>query len=256
MRYTVCSVPVSPIRIEPSHKAEMVSQQLFGECCIVIDTIPGNWIKIKCHYDDYEGWCQASHVVDIDEEHYGRPEKELTPEWSNLIDYSGHKMYVPLGSSLTALRNGRAFWRKNSIHYPGKVWDPAIVKINAKLVKQVAYKYLNTPYLWGGKSVYGIDCSGFTQGIYKFFNVKLPRDSNEQMAYGEAVGFLQEAKCGDLAFFDNEEGRITHVGMLLNPNEIIHSSGKVRIDKIDSQGIVNMENGARTHSLRIIKRLS
>lgn len=254
MRYAVCCVPVSALRSEASHRSEMVSQQLFGECCIIIENAADNWIRIKCHYDDYEGWCQASHVVDIDEEHFGKPEKELTPDWSNLLDYSGHPMFVPMGSSLTALRNGRAFWRKSSIHYPGKTWNPAEAKLNAKAVKQVAYKYLNTPYLWGGKSVFGIDCSGYVQGVYKFFNIRLPRDAYQQIGYGEAVGFLQAAQCGDLAFFDNEDGKISHVGLLLNSNEIIHSSGKVRIDKIDNQGIVNMESGVRTHTLRIIKR--
>ncbi|MEO5646710.1 MAG: C40 family peptidase [Chitinophagaceae bacterium] len=254
MTYAVCCVPVSPLRIEPSHKSEMVSQQLFGECCLVIETAPGNWVKIKCNYDHYEGWCQSSHLAEIDERDYGKPEKELTAEWVNLLDYNGHPMHVPMGSSLTALRNGDAFWKKKFVHYSGEVWDPSGVQINTKVLTRLAYKYLNTPYLWGGKSVFGIDCSGFVQGLYKFFNIPLPRDAYQQIGHGEAIGFLQEGVCGDLAFFDNEEGRITHVGMLLNSNEIIHSSGKVRIDRIDNQGILNLETGTRTHTLRIIKR--
>jgi gamma-D-glutamyl-L-lysine dipeptidyl-peptidase len=255
MIHAVCTVPVSPLRKDPSHKSEMISQQLFGECCTLIESHGNEWKRIQCRYDDYVGWCQASHLVEIDEEQFARKDKDLTPEWVNQVDYSGHLMYVPLGSSLTALRNGRAFWRKSSIHYSGKVWNPADTPVNTKAVKQIAYKFLNTPYLWGGKSVFGIDCSGFVQSVYKFFNIQLPRDSSQQAAYGEAIGFLQEAKCGDLAFFDNDEGQITHVGILLNSNEIIHASGKVRIDKIDTQGIVNFEHGGlRTHKLRIIKR--
>jgi cell wall-associated NlpC family hydrolase len=114
--------------------------------------------------------------------------------------------------------------------------------------------YLNTPYLWGGRSVFGIDCSGFAQQVYRFFNKHLPRDASQQALQGEVVGFLQEAICGDLAFFDNEEGRITHVGILLDAQTIIHSSGRVKIDKIDNQGIFTTDKGERTHNLRIIKR--
>jgi cell wall-associated NlpC family hydrolase len=163
-------------------------------------------------------------------------------------------MYVPMGSSLSAFKNGKAFWRRNSVNFKGKVWNPEEVKITPKLIRQIAFKFLNTSYLWGGKSVFGVDCSGYSQMVYKFLNIRLPRDARVQAEEGEVVNFLQEAKCGDLAFFDNEEQKITHVGILLNDHEIIHSSGKVRIDKIDTQGIMNLETKERTHQLRIIKR--
>jgi cell wall-associated NlpC family hydrolase len=155
---------------------------------------------------------------------------------------------------LSAFKNGKAFWRRNSVQFKGKVWDPEEVKINPKQIKQIAFKFLNTSYLWGGKSVFGIDCSGYAQAVYKLLNVYLPRDAWQQAEAGTAVNFLQEAQCGDLAFFDNENGKIIHVGILLNDHEIIHSSGKVRIDKIDTQGILNLETKQRTHQLRIIKR--
>lgn len=254
MQYMVCCVAVSPMRAQPSHRAEMVSQQLFGEKSILIEKGVDNWVKIKCKYDGYEGWVTLNHLTEMNEDHYLQVEKELTCEWLSEIDYNGHLMQVPLGSSLSAFQNGKAFWRRNTISFTGKTWDPEEVKITSKIIKQIAYKYLNTSYLWGGKSVFGIDCSGYAQMVYKFLNVPLLRDASMQAEQGEMVGFLQSAKCGDLAFFDNEEGRITHVGILLNDKEIIHSSGKVRIDKIDSQGIVNLETKQRTHKLRIIRR--
>lgn len=254
MKYAGCCVPVSALRSEPSHKSEMTSQLLFGECCILLEYGEQNWVKVKCRYDDYEGWCQLSHVVEIDEENYLNADKELTEEWVNEVDYNGHHMYVPMGSSLTSLTHGKAFWRKNSVQYSGKVWKPLVVKINPKLIKQVAYKFLNTAYLWGGRSVYGIDCSGLSQVVYKFLNVRLPRDAWQQAEQGDTVNSLQEAVCGDLAFFDNEEGKITHVGIVLSPQEIIHSSGKVRLDKLDKEGIVNLETKQRTHKLKVIKR--
>lgn len=250
----VCCVPVSPMRADASHRSEMVSQQLFGEKSIIVEKIEDNWVKIKLKYDGYIGWVQQSHLSEIDEEHYLKVDKDLTSDWVNEVDYNGHIMMVPMGSSLSAFSNGKAFWRKSSVYFGGKVWNPDEIKINPKLVKQVAFKFLNTSYLWGGKSVFGIDCSGYAQMVYKFLNKQLPRDAWQQAEEGEVVNFLQEAQTGDLAFFDNEEGRITHVGILLNEHEIIHSSGKVRIDKIDTQGIMNLETKLRTHKLRIIKR--
>ena len=250
----VCCVPVSPMRADVSHRSEMVSQQLFGEKSIIVEKADDNWVKIKLKYDGYQGWVQQSHLSEIDEEHYLKVDKDLTSDWVNEVDYNGHIMMVPMGSSLSAFRNGKAFWRKSSVYFGGKVWNPDEIKINPKLVKQVAFKFLNTSYLWGGKSVFGIDCSGYAQMVYKFLNKQLPRDAWQQAEEGEVVNFLQEAQAGDLAFFDNEEGRITHVGILLNEHEIIHSSGKERIDKIDTQGIMNLETKLRTHKLRIIKR--
>jgi cell wall-associated NlpC family hydrolase len=163
-------------------------------------------------------------------------------------------MMVPLGGSLPTIINGHGRWRSNKLHYKGKTWDPATAKKNAGSIRQIACKFLNTPYLWGGKTVFGIDCSGFTQTVLKFFNIPILRDAYQQATQGEPVGFLEEAKMGDLAFFDNEQGKITHVGILLNDHEIIHSSGKVRVDKIDNMGIVHSENFRRTHQLRVIKR--
>jgi hypothetical protein len=254
MEYMVCCVPVSPLRANPSHKAEMVSQQLFGEKSYLIEKGEDNWTKIKLKYDTYEGWVQQSHLVSIDEEQYTKTDKELTADWVNEIDYNGHLMNVPMGCSLSACHKGFDFWRKNSVNFKGKIWNPEEVKTTPKLIKQIAFKFLNTSYLWGGKSVFGIDCSGFSQMVYKFLNKQLPRDAWQQAGAGEIVNFLQEAHCGDLAFFDNDEGRIIHVGLLLNENEIIHAAGKVRLDKIDSNGILNMETKQRTHQLRIIKR--
>ena len=261
MKYAGCCVPVSAIRNEPSHRSEMISQLLFGECCTLLeygaDNLPtgqAGWVRIKCRYDDYEGWCQQSHLVAIGEEIFLQADKELTDGWVNEIDYNGHNMHVPLGSSLTSLKRGKAFWRKNSIQYAGKVWKPLGVKITSKMIKQVAFKFLNTSYLWGGRSVFGIDCSGYSQMVYKFLNVPLPRDARYQAEKGDTVKSLKEAVCGDLAFFDNEDGKITHVGIILNNREIIHSSGKVRLDKIDNEGIVNLETKQRTHKLKIIKR--
>ena len=254
MQYVVCCVPVSAVRAEPSHKTEIVSQQLFGEKSIILETAVDGWAKIAMKYDGYEGWVQQSHLTPLDESEYVKVDKALAGEWANEITFNGHPMMVPLGSSLGAFKNGIALWRRNTIHYKDKPWNPEEVEITPKLIKQIAYKYLNTAYLWGGKSVFGIDCSGYAQMVYKFLNIQIPRDSGQQAGQGDVVNFLQEARCGDLAFFDDDEGKIIHVGILLNDHEIIHASGKVRIDRIDSEGIFNIENKTHTHRLRIIRR--
>jgi gamma-D-glutamyl-L-lysine dipeptidyl-peptidase len=251
----ICCVPVSPLRAEPSHRTEMVSQLIFGECCEILEQTKEHWSRIRIRYDGYEGWCTSSHLTEIDEKEFEIKTIALTPEWVTALEYNGHPMMVPMGSHLTAMKNGRARWRKNQVHYKGKTWDPATSAADAKAIRQLTYKFLNIPYLWGGKSVFGLDCSGFVQTVFKFLGVTVPRDAWQQASEGEPIGFLEETKTWDLAFFDNEEGRITHVGILLNLHEIIHASGKVRIDKIDNMGIVQSENHQRTHHLRVIRRL-
>lgn len=254
MEFRVCSVPVAPMRREPSHRSEMMSQLLFGEKAVLAETISQGWVKVKCKYDDYEGWVQRDQILPIDEHKFKKPDNLLTADWINEIDFNGYSMHIPMGCSLSAFGNGLTPWNKNIVKFKGNTWNATEIIFSEKILKQTAYKYLNTPYLWGGKSVFGIDCSGFAQTIYKYFNKAIPRDSFQQAEQGETVNFLQEVKCGDLAFFDNEEGRIVHVGILLNANEIIHASSKVRIDKLDSEGIINRETKERTHHLRIIKR--
>lgn len=202
MKYVTSSVAVAPIRKEPGHRSEMTSQLLQNEIAEVLET-EKQFTRLRCLYDDYEGWCANNQLVEA-----------IHPE----------------------------------------PFEYELFSFNAENLNQVARRYLDVPYLWGGKSLFGIDCSGFCQQVFRQFGIKLPRDAYQQVEHGEVVGFLQEVVCGDLAFFDNEEGRITHVGMMLNIHEIIHSSGKVRIDKIDHQGIINSETGVRTHQLRIIKR--
>jgi gamma-D-glutamyl-L-lysine dipeptidyl-peptidase len=251
MSFAVCVVPVSPLRLEPLHRSEMVSQQLFGESCNILETGKDHWIKVKCSYDGYEGWCQDMHVKEISEDEYPKQISSYTASLMNEISLNGEPMQIPFACPVPSDEQVK---KRLSIIYNDDTWHAGSAAKDQAAIRSVAFRFLNTGYLWGGKSIFGIDCSGYTQTVFKLFNVPLLRDAYQQAAQGELVGFLQEARCGDLAFFDNAEGRITHVGILLNDHEIIHSSGKVRLDKIDGQGIINRETGERTHKLRIIKR--
>jgi hypothetical protein len=248
-----CIVPVAPLRAEPSHRSEMVSQLLFGELCDVLET-QTDFLKVRCHYDGYEGWCQGIQLVDYEAENYFN--STCYVEEAHATIYINNEAYtVPFGSVLE--KNNDERYQIGPYQIETKQFRDSAVptEFNVDVMVELAKPFLGTAYLWGGKSIFGVDCSGFVQQLYKQFGIWLPRDAYQQAEIGEPVGFLQESKLGDLAFFDNEEGRITHVGLLLSDRRIIHASGNVRIDPIDHAGIMHSITGKRTHRLRLIKRI-
>lgn len=253
MAFVICIVPVSPMRKEAAHRSEMVSQLLFGETAEVLEESTG-FTRLRGLYDAYEGWCQSAQVTGIESGEISGDDTVLTAEWAAAIDFNGYPMQLSLGTPLDKLQDGKALFGKYAVSWQGNTINPVLSLFEESAIRAIAMQYLNTTYVWGGRSVFGIDCSGFVQQVYRFFHKKLPRDAYQQAALGEVVGFLQEVQCGDLAFFDNEAGKITHVGLLFDAETIIHASGKVRIDRIDSMGILNSDTGERTHRLRIIKR--
>jgi gamma-D-glutamyl-L-lysine dipeptidyl-peptidase len=248
----ICCVPLCALRKAPAHEAEMTSQLLFGEAASIMETVGNLWYRVKANHDGYEGWCQQSHLVQIDLFLSTAP--LLAAGWHNTVLYNGSPMQVPYGSSLTGFEQGKAIWGDDMLEFAGPTWDSAQAAKDAATITALAHIFINTAYLWGGRSVFGVDCSGFTQTVFRFLGVALPRDAHQQAAIGTTVDFLQQVRCGDLAFFDDENGKIIHVGLLLNEGEIIHAAGKVRVDKMDNAGIVHAQTGAHTHRLRIIKR--
>jgi gamma-D-glutamyl-L-lysine dipeptidyl-peptidase len=253
MAYAVCKVPVAPLRAEPAHKSEMVSQVLLAEAALILEEAK-DFIKLQIIHDGYEGWCQRSQLAVVDTFTKEAATKTYTDSWVNTVTINNVPAHVPMGIPVLSEVNAKELSAVLKIDYRNAATFTTGIEPNAEYIKERAMPFLSSPYLWGGRSVFGIDCSGFTQMVFRFFNIPLLRDAYLQATQGDVVGFLQEARCGDLAFFDNAEGRITHVGILLNDHEIIHSSGNVRIDKIDNAGIINAETGVRTHQLRIIKR--
>lgn len=250
MDCSICIVPVCPIRAEASHRSEQVSQLLFGEVCEVQERTK-DFVKVRVVYDDYEGWCQENQLDDLTTDVLPKM-KELTSDWINQVKIDDKIMNVPFGCPIPesgAICN-------HTIIYNGASINVEKNTMSEELLQKYSFIFLNTAYLWGGRSVFGVDCSGFTQLVFKCLNIPLLRDASQQVTQGDEVGFLEEVRCGDLAFFDNEAGKITHVGILLNSGIIIHASGKVRIDTIDNLGIINAENKKRTHKLRLIKRIA
>ena len=248
MNYGICNLSVVPLRMEPADTTELVSQVLYGELFKVLD-IRKKWSRIRLFLDGYEGWIDNKQFLTISKSDYDSI-KALPEEMSSdLVDFitttENQLLSICMGSSLKGVEHlGHSFEGKSVSE-----------KFPKKHLVETALLYLNTPYLWGGKTPFGIDCSGFTQMVYRLNGYKLKRDASQQANQGEALSFIEESEPGDLAFFDNAEGNIIHVGIIMKDNYIIHAHGKVRIDRIDHSGIFNYETGKHTHKLRVIKRI-
>lgn len=256
MQPAICLLSVVPMRKEPSHRSEMVSQILFGEY-VMMNEEKDDFVFVRCVYDDYEGWVQANQLTTITEDQI-QSTTYYTGVFSTEIFVNDHRRIIPFAVPVYSHdnRGGSLLFGNQKVSFGVSdevVWRSKEKSFNRENVDSAIQVFLDTPYLWGGKSVYGIDCSGFAQQVFKLFGVKLLRDAYLQAEQGLAVSSLEEARLGDLAFFQNEAGRVTHVGILLKKDQIAHASGKVRIDTIDSEGILN-ETGKRTHQFHSIKR--
>lgn len=237
MNKGVCTVTVAPVRAENSDRAEIVTEILFGESADILE-VNKNWTKIKMHYDGYEGWMDTKQIKTVSDEYLAnRKVTVVTEDFSSVLMKDG-KTLLSMGSEVEfpVVASKRSHNLRESIALTAK-------------------EFINVPYLWGGKSFFAVDCSGFTQLVFKIHDIKLPRDASQQVEVGESLTFVEESEMGDLAFFENAEGKIIHVGIMLDNQRIIHASGKVRIDTLDSSGIFNKELNQHTHKLRVIKKL-
>ena len=260
MAFGIADLSVIPMRREKSERSEMVSQILFGEIYEVLEE-EDKWICVHLIHDGYEGWIDRKMYREVSDEYIGRYRSEtpmLTTEVFNIItkdgDY-GHKLIVS-GSVLPFFDADTKKIQVGDDTYTlvSKLKDVGIDSLR-DLIVEYALMYYNTPYLWGGRTPYGIDCSGLSQMVYRMAGIDIPRDASLQVLEGSDYSFVEEALPGDLAFFGDDMGAITHVGILWEQNRIIHASGRVRVDKIDHQGIFNEDLKRYTHNLKVIKRL-
>jgi cell wall-associated NlpC family hydrolase len=245
------------MRSEPKHTSELVSQLLFGETFEVIEKI-GDWIQVRANHDHYIGWVNSNQVSMIAEATFedlgkkspvvcGRNFASVKSVFDNSIQT------ISAGSSLPGLDDDHFAIGSHRYKYSDEFVENTIV--SNELLTQYAMKFLNVPYLWGGRSCFGIDCSGLMQVVFKMAGLNIPRDASVQATQGKSIDLLVEAQPGDLLFFDDEEQKITHVGMLIEGDQIIHAFGKVRIDPVDHHGIFNKDLKRYTHNLRLIKRM-
>ncbi|NJW53190.1 C40 family peptidase [Salinimicrobium oceani] len=247
MQYAIGNLGMVPLRAEPSHTAEMLSQLLYGETFRILEE-RARWSRIKTSFEDLEAWIDNKQVFKINESSYQELlacSAELSADLVEFVTTEKELIPIPLGSSLTGkqILNHR---------HSGSTTTGIIGK--ERLI-DTAFLYLNAPFLHGGRSPFGIDASGFTQMVYKLHGHRLSRFASEQARQGDSLSFIEESEPGDLAFFDGPEGIINHVGIMMQDNYIIHADGKVRVDRIDHSGIYNAELRRHTHQLRVIKKI-
>jgi len=257
MEKGICLLRIIPLRREPSEKSEMVSQLLFGEAYEITE-ITTEWLRVITELDGYTGWIDKRMFSTVSADYYQRlsdggyavagqiTETLLTPE---------NKAYtIPAGSTL-GFAGQDGIFTIDSMPYRLIGQSNATTQKRSSGLIETAMRFLNSPYLWGGRSPFGYDCSGFTQTVYKINGVRLPRDASQQASVGESVVSVNDAARGDLVFFTGNEGRVVHVGLAIPPGQIIHCSGAVRIDALDEKGIYNRQLNHYTHRLHSIKRV-
>ena len=271
----ICTYGTLPLRAEPAHRSEMTNQLLLGDIYSIVEE-QRDWCRIITQHDGYTAWLNRSQVRPLDATQYPtlltEPIQHVALDVMRTIIAPNRRLIVPLGSTLPYYDVQKHSFELGgqSYRYMGKVRaisKPKLEMANVankpentlfrRQILQFAKKYLSTPYLWGGRSPWGIDCSGFTQVCAKLCGVALYRDAYQQAEQGTPVNDLSQAEMGDLAFFspDKLTQRITHVGIIGEKRQIIHASGEVRIDIIDNNGILNAQTQQYSHYLRTIRRL-
>jgi gamma-D-glutamyl-L-lysine dipeptidyl-peptidase len=254
MRTGICENAFIPLRAGMSHKSEMLSQILFGEL-FEIQISRGDWAKVRLLHDNYEGWVDETTITLLDEnsEAIAFFENPAVCHETVCLGVNSDKILIPNGAKIPSAKND---FHINKNHYKIPSDFKTVDSTNrSETIISAATRMMNTPYLWGGRTAWGTDCSGFAQYLYALAGIKLPRDASQQVNLGRTLSFVSEAQPGDLAFFDNEEGQITHVGIICEQGKIIHASGKVKIDSIDHQGIYNKNLKRYTHNLRVVKSI-
>jgi hypothetical protein len=254
--FGVCRLSVVPVRGEASDKAELVTQLFFGEHYEVTQLSKDKkWLRVRIYFDQYEGWIDSKQHHNITKEHFdyiNRVDFKITTDITTSILYNKNPLTIVMGSVIP-ISGSELFKMEEQFAFNGESKSMG-QKRDAEFLKLTAQKYLNAPYQWGGKSPFGIDCSGFTQMVFKINGYKFPRDASQQAKQGKPIQ-TNEVEPGDLAFFKNKEDKVSHVGMILSNDKIIHASGKVRIDHFNEEGILHSESKVYSHTSPSIRRI-
>lgn len=258
MKKGICLLPVVPVRKEASETSELVTQVLFGETLIIQDEA-AKWFHIRLDNDNYEGWADRKMIQIISDSQFS----EINQLHALILSPVVNKVYsetqkaniwLPAGSIIRGIdKKDEKKFSLNGETFVFENMPLSVKKADRFQTIEIAGQFLNAPYLWGGKTIFGIDCSGFTQLVMKINGRNIPRDAKQQVEEGNSLSFITESQPGDLAFFDNENGEIVHTGIITGKDSIIHASGMIRVDRFDHQGIFNPEMNQYTHKLRLIK---
>ena len=249
MPFGICPLSVIAVRESADENSRMITQLLYGELFRLLDHRK-YWNKIRIQGEKREGWIKKDQFQKISDAEYEKITASTSDKYAlDLVSFAnteqGVLIPILMGSNVAhaqILAHSHEGTASNGEFKKPKLVDTALL-------------YLNAPELRGGKGPFGIDSAGFTQMVYKINGVQLLRTPEEQATQGEPLSFIEESEAGDLAFFDDKEGNITHVGIIMADNYIIHVDGKVRIDRLDHTGIFNREKRNYTHQLRVIKKI-
>jgi len=256
MNSVICPLSIVPVRAEASDRAELVSQWLFGETAQVLESTEG-WSRLRFDHDGYEGWVDHKQIIPC-----------LTPNFdpdlrvidgNTIVDLGERQIPLTYGAVLPFYADGTILWQNHRVHVQAVTNHRPLLE-RAELLELYLHPFLGAPYLWGGRTPWGVDCSGLVQMIFILMGIYLPRDAAQQAEEGDVVELLDLCEPGDLVFFDNADGRIVHVGVVLTRNDdddlrVAHASGRVRIDRLDQQGIYSADEGRYTHKLRLVRRV-
>jgi len=257
MQFGICPLSVVPVRSIPSHHGELHSQLLFGELFAITERHGKQWVRIKAMTDGFEGWVEQVQCKVITASEYDLYRQNFAYSLELVQPAMGKDHFVPItmGARLP-LYDGLHFRLGELVYtFSGQAFTAGEMRTGADFLQKIAKRYLGAPFLMGGRSPFGIDSSGFIQLVFQFAGVMLPRSAAAQIEIGTTVDFIEKTQVGDLAFFENKFGKISHVGMIMPEQRIIHSHGAVRIDALDHYGIFDESRGIYTRRLRLIKRI-
>ncbi len=258
MSSVICPLSIVPVRREPDDRSEMVSQWLFGETAEVLERTE-KWSRLEFDHDGYTGWVDNKQLAACATPNFDPDRRVIAGAGNCIVDLGDRQVVVPYGGVLPFYEEGTILWDGRRIDVQAVTNHRPDLE-RADLMELYLHPFMGAPYLWGGRTPWGVDCSGLTQMIFILLGIYLPRDASQQAGEGDPVELLDVCEPGDLAFFSNEEEKIVHVGIVLTRGDdgelrIAHSSGRVRIDRLDQKGIFNVEDGAYSHKLKLVRRV-